>query len=226
VSDTRSEPTNGPAAGKTLVLIVEDQRAISDALTLAIDSQPDLECVGAAGTIDEALTALTGRAPDVVLMDVHLPGTDGIDGTIRLKAICPGTRVVMLTADDDPAVMARAAEAGAAGFLLKYSSLKDVLAAIREAREGGMLVGAATLSAVMARVTRTEAKASPPHNLTPRELEILGMLAGGLDARAIAKTLTLSLHTVRGHVKSVLAKMEVHSQLEAVVAATRRGIIA
>lgn len=200
------------------VLVVEDERALAEALAVAIGAQADLECAAAVGTVDEALREATRRPPAVALMDIHLPGTDGIEGSRLLKAAHPGTRVVILTADPRPDQLARAVAAGASAFLAKHSAFHDVLAAIRSTAQGTLLVEGSALRS-------GRGYGVPGGGLTAREHEVLTLLAQGQCPKTIAERLVLSRHTVRGHVKSVLAKLGAHSQLEAVVTATRRGIL-
>ena len=201
------------------VLVVEDQRALADALAIAIAAQPDLDCGDAVGTVDEALREAARRPPAVVLMDIHLPGRDGIEGTRLLKAAHPSTRVVVLTADATPDQLARAVTAGASAFLAKHSAFGDILTAIRTTADGKLLVEE---SALAARLPEQRWERS---GLTRREHEVLALLAQGHGLKVIADRLVLSRHTVRGHVKSVLVKLGAHSQLEAVVTATRLGIL-
>ncbi|MFI8993870.1 response regulator transcription factor [Streptomyces sp. NPDC053542] len=210
----------------TKVLVVEDQRALADALELAIAAQPDLECVGAVGTVEAALP-LAAAGVDTVLMDIHLPGADGIEGTAALKAAHPEIRVLILTGDTDPAVLAAATAAGAAGFLSKASALSDILAAVRAPAGGPLLVESAALAALLGPADggRNGQEEAAPARLTAREREVLRLLGEGLSPRAIAERLVISRHTARGHVKNVLMKLGAHSQLEAVVAATRAGLL-
>lgn len=208
-------------------LIVDDHRAFSEALATAVNVQEDIECVGVATTVAEALALAAERSPDVVLMDVRLPDADGIEGTLRLKAMRPEARVLVLTAHTDLTVMARAASAGAAGFLPKESPVAEILQAIRTANGGGMLVESSSLAMVLQRLgtEREAALRGSRYSVTPRELHVLALMGEGLDPRAIARRLGLSIHTVRGHVKSILQKLGVHSQLEAVVLAFREGLL-
>lgn len=216
-----------PAPEKTRVMVVDDHRAVAEALGTTIDVQDDLTCVGIASSIAEATDLLASAAPDVVLMDVELPDTDGIAGTARVKEMRPEIRVLVFTAHTDVDVMTRAAEAGACGFLPKESPITEILHAIRTAREGGMLIAGATLAGVLARVHRERLRPDPAdrYSITKRELEVLGLMGEGLDPRTIAKRLQISLHTARGYVKNILSKLGAHSQLEAVVKATREGLI-
>lgn len=213
----------------TRVLIVEDQRALAEALQIAIDAQPDLECVGVFGTVEDALPMVDAAGPDVVLMDIHLPGLDGIEGTKRVRAARPEARVLILTGDATPHLLAAAATAGAAGFLAKDGTLGDVLTAIRAPVAGKIIVEGASLAGLLERLgpraDENSRRQAGSAGLTPRELEVLALMGDGLDPKAIARHLLVSLHTARGHVKNVMRKLDAHTQLEAVVAATRSGLL-
>jgi DNA-binding NarL/FixJ family response regulator len=213
----------------TRVLVVEDQQTLAGALQIAIDAQPDMDCVGAVPTAEEAVALAIASHPDTVLMDIRLPGTDGIEATRQVKAACPQVRVLILTADATPARLAAAAAAGASGFLAKDSPFPDVLAAIRAPVDGKILVEGNTLTALIESLDR----ACPPVDgpvpdrarLTVRERQVLALMGEGLDPQAIARRLVVSRHTARGHVKNILMKLGAHSQLEAVVIATRAGYL-
>lgn len=212
------------------VLVVEDQRALSDALHIAIDAQPDLRCVGVAASVEDAIRLTADSHPDVVLMDIHLPGTDGIEGTRRIKASAPATRVLILTADNAPHLFGDATDAGADGFLAKDSSLPDILAAIRAPADRKINVEGATLAALLRGRRHEEPPPQPGRRsnwarLTEREREVLGLMGEGLDPGTIAERLAMSPHTSRGHVKSVMVKLNAHSQLEAVIVAIRTGLL-
>ena len=211
------------------MLIVDDHLAFSGAVEIAINAQGDMMSVGEAASVAAALDAVRRLAPDVVLMDVHLPDGDGIAATKQIVELGLGTRVLILTAHTDVDVMARAASAGACGFLPKESSVGAVLRAIRAAGEGQMVVDGSTLAAILGRLHRP-VTASPDQPtgtpaLTPREHDVLELMGQGLDPHAIARELGISLNTCRGYQKSILAKLGAHSQLEAVVIASRRGVI-
>ena len=225
------DPVVEPAgAAVTRVLLVDDHRAFSEALAAAIGHHPDLACVGTPTTIAECFAAVEQTAPDVVLLDIYLPDGDGIDAIAGIRARHPAARIVVMTGYADIDVMGRAASAGASGFLPKESSIGAVLAAIRAVRDGQMLVDGSTLAAILGRVGRaapgTRAHGSGPSHLTTREQDVLDLMGQGLDPHAIAGRLGISLHTCRGYQKSILAKLDAHSQLEAVVVAARRGLIA
>ena len=213
----------------TGVLIVEDQQVLASALEIAIGTQPDMDCVGTAATVDDALTQIAERRPDVVLMDIQLPGTDGIEGTRRIKAVDRDVSILILTAGATPVRLAAAAAAGATGFLAKDGPFGDVLAAIRNPMPGKMVIeGSLTAPAPAAPTAPTPPTAPAAQDasrLTAREQEVLGLMGEGLDPSAIAERLVLSVYTARGHVKNVMMKLGAHTQLEAVVLATKSGLL-
>lgn len=210
------------------VFVVEDQRALADALEIAIGTQPDMECAGASGTLEEAMRCMETQCPDVVLMDIHLPGTDGITGTELIRTAHPSVRVLILTGDVSAELFDRANAVGAAWFLTKDSALADILAAIRTPAGQEIKVGGGTLMTLLRRPRPGEARAGLAENwagLTEREHEVLALMGEGLDPRAIAERLVMSPHTARGHVKHIMAKLGVHTQLNAVVVAIRTGVL-
>ena len=224
--ETAQRPVRRPP---TRVLLVDDHRAFSEALAMAISSHPDLACVGTPATIRDCLMFVRYTGPDVVLLDVRLPDGDGIDAIAKILALDPGARIVVMTGYTDVDVIARAASLGASGFLPKESPVSAVIAAIRGVAGGEMLIDRATLAALVG--SRRRAVLEPREmdgvagSLTARELDVLNLMGEGLDPHAIAKMLVISLHTCRGYEKSIMAKLDAHSQLQAVVVAARRGLI-
>lgn len=232
----------------TGVLVVEDQQVLASALETAIDTQPDLDCFGIAATVDDALAQIEVRLPDVVLMDIELPGMDGIEGTRLIKAAHPDVTVLVLTGGATSERLAEATTAGAGGFLAKDTSFRELLAAIRCPLPGKVVVEGTVLHDLIGRrLAKTppsggtgEETTEPPatggtapgepiagdeRGLTSREFEVLGLMGQGLDPAAIAERLVVSVHTARGHVKNVMMKLGAHTQLEAVVIATRLGLL-
>jgi len=212
------------------VLVVEDQQTLAGALQIALGAQPDMDCVGAVGTAQEAVALAAAASPDVVLMDIRLPsGADGIEATRQVKTACPQVRVLILTADATPARLAAAAAAGASGFLAKDSAFPAILAAIRAPVDGKILVEQNTMAALIESLDRVSAPLDSPMpgqaQLTARERQVLALMGEGLDPQAIARRLVMSRHTARGHVKNILMKLGAHTQLEAVVIATRAGYL-
>lgn len=220
---TDARTAGGP--GEPLrILVVDDHRTFAELLSLALDAEPDLTCVGHATTAVEGVAAARRLRPDVVLMDLQLPDRDGISATAVLTREDARLRVLILTAHPSPTEMARAGAAGACGFLAKDGSLTEVLTALRTATRGSLVLPAS----VVAQFGPGGSAPGPPAvdaGLTPRELDVLRLLGQGRDPRGISRDLGISLNTCRGHVKSVLAKLGVHSQLEAVVVASRTGLI-
>ena len=212
--------TNGDAIS---VLVVDAHQTFAELLGHALAGQPDLEYVGHALTGAEAIRLAAELRPNVILLDPDLSDGDGIAIAELIHHRQPDTRVVILTASDESSLVSRATAAGAAGFLSKNGALGDVLNALRTAHGGGMTVS----TDILARLLRSTSPVVGPRGggLTVREDEVLQLMAAGLDARAIARRLGISLHTCRGYVKAVLAKLGAHSQLEAVAIATRRGLL-
>ena len=210
------------------VLLVDDHRTFTDLLALALRGEADLEFVGAAHRAAEA-EALVGKLrPDVVVMDVNIGPDDGIELTARLTAAHPGLCVVVLTAHADTVLMQRAVQAGACGLMPKDGSLPEMLNGLRSARPGGLVVHPTLLRTLVTAPGGGDGSALAPGAvvaLTRREEEVLRMLADGKDARTIARALDISLHTCRGYVKTLLMKLDAHSQLEAVAIAGRQGLL-
>lgn len=207
------------------VVVVDDHATIGQLLSMALSSEPDVRCVGTATTAGAGLALIAREHPDVVLMDLQLPDLDGIQATLRVRESFPDVRVVMLTAAEERRYIAQAAAAGASAFVSKTGDLTEVLSAVRTARSGSMTVDAALLATILDHAPAGRPAATPAPNLTPRELEVLQLLGLGLDVTRTARRLDISVHTCRGYVKSLLTKLDCHSQLEAVVVATRLGLI-
>jgi DNA-binding NarL/FixJ family response regulator len=209
------------------IVVVDDHRAFSEALGMAVALERDLSCVGVAATAQEGLDLVASERPDVALVDVMLPDLDGIEVTRRIRRLSSCTRVIVLTARTDLAVMAQAAAAGACGFVPKERPVAEILTRIRTAAEGEISLDRSTLAGLVARrQERSRAgRSATGAQLTPRELEVLSLLAEGCNVRQIAKDLRISMHTCRGVVRSILRKLGVHSQLEAVVKAAREGLL-
>jgi DNA-binding NarL/FixJ family response regulator len=205
------------------VLVVDGHQTFAELLGVALRGQPDLRYVGHARNGEQAIRLAAELRPDVILLDPELPDADGIAIAEMLRHRQPDTRVVILTASSEATLVGRATAAGAAGFLSKNGALGDVLHAVHTAHGGGMTVS----TDILARLLRSTTPVVGPRGggLTAREHEVLELMASGLDPRAIARRLGISLHTCRGYVKAVLAKLDAHSQLEAVAIATRRGLV-
>ena len=207
----------------TRVLIVDDHPVFRDGLTGLLATLPDIEIAGSVGTAEEALDAVRQRAPDVILMDINLPGASGVEATREVLAIAPDTAVLVVTmVDDDDSVLA-ALTAGARGYVLKGAAASEISAAIRTVAAGGAVFGAGIASRLIARpAQRREPVAAPGGDLTAREREVLEFLAGGAGNRQIARALGVSLKTVQNHVSRILDKLQATDRTQAALRA--RGI--
>lgn len=209
------------------VLLVDDHRMFAQALEFVLSSQPGITSAGLAETVQEAVAVASGSRPDVVLVDADLIAAGGSQAIGALSEVCPDSRVLILSGPDTADVVSRAMAAGARGFVLRTQSLSELLAVIRQAERGELVVparGSGRVS-VPRRKRPVDPQAGPAPKLTPREIEILRELAAGRSTGEIAEALFISPLTVRSHVKSILAKLGVRSKLEAVTVALRQGLI-
>jgi DNA-binding NarL/FixJ family response regulator len=221
VTDT-STNSKDAVAGNIRVLVVDDHRTFAELLIGAFSREEDLTSVGWAGTVEEGTAAALALRPDVVVLDYHLPDGTGLAAAARIFAAAPSTRIVMLTGAAPREAMEQAAGLGICAFLPKDGSLSTVLDAIRHSRNGAFFVHP-SLMVQTAPIPRTLRGTVP--TLTPREHEVLRLMSTGTDVRTSANLLGMSTNTCRGHVKSILAKLGAHSQLEAVASATRLGLL-
>ncbi|HEY3078738.1 MAG TPA: response regulator transcription factor [Chloroflexota bacterium] len=212
------------------VLLVDDHRLVVEMLADALAQAEDVEVVGTAANGAEGVQIARREKPDVVLMDVEMDGMGGIEATKQIAQSLPDTRVVMLTANDDQATVLEAIESGAVGYLTKDRALvDDVVETVRRAHQGEImlppaLIGRLVASLAARRREQIERRALA-EALTPREREILLLIAEGADNKTIADRLVVSPHTVRTHVQNVLAKLGAHSKLEALTIAAKRGLV-
>ncbi|QGQ19835.1 response regulator [Cellulomonas sp. JZ18] len=219
----------------TRVLLVDDQALLRMGFRLVLDAEDDLEVVGEAGDGRAALEQVAALRPDVVLMDVRMPGMNGIEATERLVAEHPGTRVLILTTFDLDEYAFAALRVGASGFLLKDARPAELVAAIRSVASGDAVVSPRVtrrmleLFAPQLPAADAQADGDGVHprlrDLTPRELEVLRHMAEGLSNGEIAATLFLSEATVKTHVGNVLAKLRVRDRVQAVVLAYEVGVV-
>lgn len=207
------------------ISIVEDQRALRESLAEWLGNAPGIRCVGAYASAEEALREIPNKAPDVVLMDINLPGASGVEATRELTRRAPTTAVLMVTmVDDDDSVYAALA-AGARGYVLKDASADEIVAAFRTIAAGGAVFGAAIATRILSKhAARSDARrvVTPAEPLTAREQDVLKLLAQGASNRQIAHSLGLSLKTVQNHVSRILDKLQAADRTQAVLQA--RGI--
>jgi DNA-binding NarL/FixJ family response regulator len=212
------------AAESIRVAIVEDQQEIREGLAYLINTSPGFRCVAALGSAELALETIPPLDPRVVLMDIELPGMSGIECIGRLKALLPATQIMMLTVFDDPARIFESLAAGASGYLTKKTPPARLLESIQDLASGGspMSMPVARLVVDAFRKTISPPRANPTtpaNNLSPRENEILALLAQGFLYKEIADQLQLSIHTVRTHIRNIYEKLHVRTRMEAVVKA-------
>jgi len=199
----------------TTVAVVEDNATFRRFLVDLINGTPDCRCVAACGSAEEGLEKIPPQHPDVVLMDIHLPGDSGIVCTARLRDLSPRTQVLMLTVYKDIKMIFQALKAGACGYLLKRSGGQEILDAIAELRAGGAPM-TSEIARLLVRSFQSPAAAPPATaTLTPREQEILALLASGLSNKEIAAKLSISFFTVRAHLMHIYEKLHVRSRTEA-----------
>lgn len=215
-------------SGPLRVLVVDDHEMFSEALALLFERQPGIELLAAVSSGEEAIELCRTEAPSVVLMDVDLPGVDGIEATRRIRELCPGTRVVILTALESHTLIASALAAGACGYVPKTRASEDLLDVVRRAAAGEIVMPDRDLPLVLGELRNGSEPAVVAElalrRLTARETQILRALAAGEATVDIADVLGISPLTVQSHVKSILAKLGVHSKIEAVTMAWRHGL--
>jgi DNA-binding NarL/FixJ family response regulator len=209
----------------TRVLIVDDHPLFRDGLAGLLATLPEMEVTGTAGTAEEAVEALSCAAPDVVLMDINLPGASGVEATRWVSRLAPDTTVLVISmVDDDDSVFAALA-AGARGYVLKGASAAEITAAIRTVAAGGAVFGAGIASRLLDQTSARRSSPAQPldsHDLTGREREVLDLLAEGASNRQIARTLGVSLKTVQNHVSRILDKLQAADRTQAALRA--RGV--
>lgn len=206
------------------ILIVDDHTTFTELLREALDREPDLFTVGSTNTGRSAIGLCREVNPDLVVLDYHLPDINGLSVAAVILAEFPAIRIVMLTGDPTPEAVQHAATLGISAFLPKDGSLASMLSTLRNAQAGGFMLHPSLVAQLYARWSQHDNQ-NPAQTFTRRELEVLRLMAEGNDVRANAITLGISENTCRGYVKSILAKLEVHTQLEAVVSATRLGLV-
>ena len=206
------------------VLVVDDHRMFAQSLVRILGDETDIEVVGIAASAEEAVHVLSEQPADVVLLDYELPDTVGVSGITRIHAVLPDARLVLLTGHDDGDVLAAAIEAGCCGFITKDKATDHLIDAVRAAGAGEAVISSAMLAQLLPKLRR-DGDGRDPAALTPREQEVLGLLADGLSTDAIAERLFVSRNTVRNHVQRMMEKLDAHSRLEAVAIAVRRGLV-
>jgi len=202
------------------ILVVDDHPVLREGLVAVLSTQSDFEVVGEAADGSEAVRLAGALRPDVILLDLEMPGMDGVAALKGLRDSGSGARAVVFTAYDTDERIASSLRAGARGYLLKGASREEIFAAIRTVHAGGALFGPGVAPRLL-----LDRSNEGPDTLTPRESEVLALLAEGLPNKEIAARLFITERTAKFHVGSIIAKLGVHNRTEAVAVATRRGLV-
>jgi two-component system NarL family response regulator len=215
------------------VLVVDDHALFRRGLEMVLTEEPDIELVGEASDGAEAVEKAGEALPDVVLMDIRMPKSSGIEACRAMKEVSPSAKIVMLTISDEEEDLFEAIRAGASGYLLKDIPYDEVADVVRAVHGGQSLINpsmAAKLLTEFAALARHDGEEErtqqvPPPKLTDREMEVLRLVARGMNNRDIAKELFISENTVKNHVRNILEKLQIHSRMEAVMIAVREKLI-
>jgi two-component system, NarL family, nitrate/nitrite response regulator NarL len=223
-------PTPGPSSiSPVRVLVVQDHPLLASAIAKVLDSQGDLRVCGIARNGDEAATLAAREKPAVVLMDFQLPDLSGPAAAARIRSAVPGAAIVFHSAEESETALLDAIDAGAIAYLTKLATADQIIEAVRKASAGEVLIPVALFAKAIARqrrvVTEREAREKLVAEFTPRELDVLRLLAEGHDTATLARHLGIAPHTVEWHVRHLIEKLQVHSKLQAVIAAARLGLI-
>jgi DNA-binding NarL/FixJ family response regulator len=220
--------TNEIATDALRVLIVDDHDLFRSGLRNLLEEQ-GVQIVGEAAEGQEALTIVRELAPDVVVMDLNMPGMSGVEATRHIASVAPLTRVLMLTISDQDNDVIDAILAGACGYLLKDSSIQDLMTGIRAASMGESLISPTIAAKVLQRVrassTQPEIESTIRAELSDREIEVLKLIANGKDNAMIAAELHISPKTVKNHISNILMKLQIDNRIQAAVYAVRSGIV-
>ena len=205
------------------VVIADDQQIIRKGLASLFENT-DIEIVAEAATGEEAVSQTLTHAPSVLLMDVMMPDTDGLDALEKLREQAPQTKVVMMSAHDNPTYVARSIALGADGFVLKDAAGEEIVAAVQRAQRGEEPPADSRLSEIKARLATRLDPVADDVPLTKREYQVLRHLAYGLSNREIGRSLNISIETVKEHVQNILRKLDAADRTEAAVWAVKRGL--
>jgi DNA-binding NarL/FixJ family response regulator len=213
-------------------MIVDDHALFRRGLEMVLEEESDIELVGQASDGDEAVAKAAESLPDVVLMDIRMPRSSGIEACRAMKEAAPSAKIIILTISDEEEDLFEAIRAGASGYLLKDIPLDVVAEAVRAVHDGQSLINpsmAGKLLSEFATLARRDgeprAQEVPAPKLTDREMQVLKLVARGMNNRDIAKELFISENTVKNHVRNILEKLQIHSRMEAVMVAVREKLI-
>ncbi len=223
------EGSGSPSASLITVVLADDQRMVRSGLKIVLESEPDIEVVGEAGDGAEALSLVRALRPGVALLDIRMPNMDGLEAARQVIGLGEMTKVVVLTTFDADEYVYEALKAGVSGFLLKDSPAEQLIAAVRSAAKGDALIDPSITRRLIARFTvaaRGPAEVPPALQvLTPRERDVLGLVARGFSNNEIANELVVEENTVKTHVSRILMKLGLRDRVQAVVVAYESGFV-
>lgn len=201
---------------KIQVCIVEDNSDLRFGMKMILDNCEDIQCIGDFPNAEEALTFMHQKKPDVVLMDINLPGMNGIEAIYNLKTLCPETQFLMITVLEDDDMIFKSLQAGATGYLLKKSSVSQIAQAVLDIHNGGSPMSPGIARKVLAAFQNRDVPGKPDYmNLSEREIEIVNLLAKGYRYKEIADLMCISQATVRTHIYNIYQKLHVQSRTDA-----------
>ena len=226
----RAKPLPALVGDPIRVLVVDDHALFRRGLEMVLAHEDDIDVVGEAEDGADAVEKAIETTPDIVLMDVRMPRRGGIDACTAIKDAVPSSKIIMLTISDEEADLYEALKAGATGYLLKEISIDEVAAAVRAVHGGQSLISPSMDSKLLnefaSMIKRDDERQQVPvPRLTEREMEVLRLVAKGLNNREIAKQLFISENTVKNHIRNILEKLQLHSRMEAVVYAVREKLL-
>lgn len=207
------------------ILVADDHPVVREGLITILSTQPDFDVVGEAGTGVEVVAQVETLKPDVLLLDLAMPELDGVETLERLREVSPEVRAIVFTAFDTDERILSAMQAGAQGYLLKGVPREELFNAVRVVHAGGSLLQPVVASKLLRQVSRQNQTMNEIESLTPRELEVLRLVAQGLQNKEIAAELVISERTVKFHVSSIMGKLGAGNRTEAVALAAQQGLI-
>jgi DNA-binding NarL/FixJ family response regulator len=205
------------------ICIVEDNARLRESVAEVLNQAPGLRCTSTYASAEAALSDLPAQKPDVALVDIHLPGMNGIECVAKLKAQLPQLQVLMLTRYEQSDVIFDSIRAGASGYLLKHIPAAELIQAVRQVHDGGAPMTMQIARKVINHFQQVQKPASDMEGLTPREQEVLNFLAKGYLYKEIASNLKISINTLRNHLRAIYDKLHVHSRTQATVKFLERG---
>lgn len=208
------------SSDKIRVLLIEDDKTIRESYTYLLDESPDLQVVKSYASGEEALKQIKADAPDIILLDVELPGQSGLELLPKIKSLLPDVHILMLTVFDHQRTVFEALSKGASGYLTKDTPVEKIVEALHEVMDGG-----GPMSAQIARMVVHSFQRSPESPLTRRETEILEQIANGKTRSRIASEMFIDLETVKSHLKNIYSKLDVHSRADAIKMARQNRYI-